>query len=74
MKTKIHSSITLDRVLPLAEEQMCGLSNPGICLACGEERDGCEPDAREYTCDNCNESQVYGAEEILGMISTVEFK
>ena len=39
--------------------------NPGFCLACGEEQDGCEPDARHYECECCGKRQVYGAEEIL---------
>ena len=44
-----------------------GLDNPGFCLACGEEADGCEPDARGYECDSCGKRQVYGAAEILMM-------
>lgn len=39
----------------------------GFCLACGHEQDGCEPDARRYTCEECGEKRVYGAEEILIM-------
>ncbi len=41
------------------------LDNPGFCLSCGEEQEGCEPDALGYTCDYCGEPRVYGAEEIL---------
>lgn len=37
------------------------LSNPGICMACGEEFEGVEPDAEEYPCEACGEAQVYGA-------------
>lgn len=39
----------------------------GFCLACGSQADGVEPDARNYECENCGESQVYGAEEIVLM-------
>ena len=39
----------------------------GFCLACGFEQDGCEPDARNYRCEDCGERQVFGAEEILVM-------
>ena len=39
----------------------------GFCIACGEEADGVEPDAHEYTCDHCNTNNVYGAEELLLM-------
>ena len=42
-----------------------GLDNPGFCLACGQEQDGCEPDARNYACESCGENRVFGAEEIL---------
>lgn len=41
--------------------------NLGFCLACGEQQEGCEPDARGYECEACGENQVYGAEEILVM-------
>lgn len=37
----------------------------GFCTGCGAERGGCEPDAREYPCEECGEDKVYGAEELL---------
>lgn len=37
----------------------------GFCRECGHEQDGCEPDARNYTCERCGASAVYGAEEML---------
>jgi hypothetical protein len=39
----------------------------GFCIACGEETDGIEPDARNYHCDACNKPKVFGAPEILLM-------
>lgn len=39
----------------------------GFCIACGAERDSCEPDARNYECYDCGEHQVFGAEELLIM-------
>jgi len=39
----------------------------GFCLACGAERENCEPDARKYRCDSCNRHTVCGAEEIALM-------
>jgi len=42
-------------------------SGPGFCLACGEEADGCEPDARQYECEACGARKVYGIEELLMM-------
>jgi hypothetical protein len=37
----------------------------GICRACGEERESCEPDARKYLCPVCQAPEVYGIEELL---------
>jgi hypothetical protein len=39
----------------------------GFCLACGAEREGCEPDARKYPCECCGKNLVFGAEEIALM-------
>lgn len=62
---QMHESITLERIQPLAESQMFGLENPGVCLACGEERDGCEPDAEGYECYECGAMKVMGASELM---------
>lgn len=39
----------------------------GFCVACGAERDCCEPDARNYECESCGEKKVFGLEELLIM-------
>jgi len=39
----------------------------GRCIACGAEAYGCEPDAREYPCGECDENHVYGIEELMLM-------
>ena len=62
---KMHSSLTVDRVMEAAKRQMFGMDNPGFCVACGEEADGCEPDARNYPCEACEENKVFGASELL---------
>ena len=54
-------------LLDAVERQMFGTDNPGFCVACGEEQDGCEPAARRYPCDSCGARQVYGAAELLLM-------
>lgn len=64
-RSEIHSSITTERVLEAAERHNNSLDNPGLCLACGNEQDGCEPDARKYECEACGCHEVYGAEELL---------
>lgn len=62
---KMHPSITLARISAAIKQAQATLYNPGFCVACGEECDGIEPDAREYECESCGESAVYGAEELL---------
>jgi hypothetical protein len=64
----IHKSITQERVTDAITEQMTSLSNPGFCHACGEDADGCEPDAEDYPCEGCDENAVYGAEQTLFML------
>lgn len=49
------------------EEAMRSDSNTGFCLECGEEADGCEPDAEHYLCEACGAAEVFGAQEILMM-------
>lgn len=65
---KLHPSLTQDRIIDAAKRQMCGLDNPGLCVACGNEQEGCEPDAREYVCEACGEKTVYGASELVQML------
>jgi hypothetical protein len=62
---KVHKSITADRVIAAVKNAAGSLDNPGFCLACGEDAEGCEPDARGYECEYCGEHKVYGAEETL---------
>ena len=40
----------------------------GFCLACGATAHGVESDARDYTCEECGQPKVYGAEEVLMMV------
>lgn len=60
VKMQIHSSITEKRIVQLAEDNNAHCMNMGVCIACGEERDSCEPDARNYECEYCGENQVQG--------------
>ena len=61
-------AIPLTELMEAIEENNSrGCTNWGFCLACGAQQDGCEPDARHYECEECEERRVYGAEEILMM-------
>lgn len=61
----LHKSLTIDRVMDAVNRETFGLDNPGFCLACGAEVEGCEPDAEYYECDECGARQVFGAAECL---------
>ena len=67
-KTHWHPSLTFERVEDAVEREMFDLDNPGFCLICGAEADGCEPDARNYQCATCGAHQVFGAAELLLMM------
>jgi hypothetical protein len=49
------------------EEALARDDDTGFCLDCGNEQSGCEPDARNYECDDCGKRMVFGAAEILMM-------
>lgn len=65
---KVHPSISPERIADAIQESHTTLANPGFCIACGADADGCEPDARGYACDECDAHAVYGAEELLFMV------
>jgi hypothetical protein len=62
---KMHPSITIDRVIEANQRYDQTLDNPGFCIACGADADGCEPDAERYRCEECGCRQVYGAQQLL---------
>jgi hypothetical protein len=62
---KLPPSLTIDIIADAVERHNHSLDNPGFCLACGVENEGCEPDMRKGRCESCGERQVYGAEELL---------
>ena len=51
---RIPQEVLMDAI----ERSQTGLDNPGFCLACGEEQEGCEPDARGYECESCGAHRV----------------
>lgn len=57
--------VTFKRVMKLAEMD----DYRGVCIACGKEVRGVEPDARRYECEKCGKDKVYGAEELVLMLA-----
>ena len=57
----------------MTEDEYSSLSEDytGLCIFCGEEHSGKEPDASKDECEACNKRGVYGMEEliIMGLIS-----
>jgi len=41
----------------------------GICVKCGYEQYGVEPDAEKYKCDDCDKRAVYGAEQVILLLA-----
>jgi hypothetical protein len=61
----------MTRKFTLEEIQEADDMQQGFCIACGALRDCCEPDARNYQCEECGENEVYGAQELalMGFVS-----
>ena len=57
----IDSPLTKDQIISAVRRD----DNIGLCIACGDESTGIEPDARRCKCDSCGEYCVFGAEELL---------
>jgi hypothetical protein len=51
----------------MSESEARSMDTSGLCLACGVEAEGIEPDARECRCSACGEMKVYGVEELVLM-------
>jgi len=68
-RSRWHKSLTEEVIAEAVERSIANLDNPGFCLICGAEAEGCEPDARKYECGACGEKQVYGAEELLMVVA-----
>ena len=63
----MNFTMTIDEYRRASEEY------EGLCTKCAAEAYGVEPDARKYTCEECDEPAVYGLEELL-MMGKVEFR
>lgn len=52
-----------DRLIEISQSD----STTGVCLACGNEQGGVEPDAHNIPCGACGRHAVAGADHILIM-------
>lgn len=68
-KHQKDGSVKILKMFEMSEAQYRDLSNDngGLCLSCGEISYCCEPDARGYACEACDENRVYGLDECLLM-------
>ena len=53
--------VTNERIIEAIQED----ANRGFCKKCGADAYGVEPDARNYPCESCDATAVFGAEEFL---------
>jgi hypothetical protein len=53
--------VTNERIVEAIQED----ANRGFCKKCGADAYGVEPDARNYPCESCDATAVFGAEEFL---------
>jgi hypothetical protein len=53
------------RTITLEQYEEAERLQHGICKSCGATRECCEPDARNYRCDECGERRVFGPHEWL---------
>lgn len=62
--------------IKMTSDDYCEARNEyvGYCISCGAEHYQIEPDARNYLCEECEERQVFGIEELLmgGQLEIVE--
>lgn len=55
------------KTFTLEQIQTADDAQEGFCVTCGTSRECCEPDAREYPCDECGTQTVFGAQELVMM-------
>lgn len=63
---KLAPQVTRTQILALVMAKLEHDENgAGLCLGCGADAEGAEPDARNLPCDACGSLLVFGLEEIL---------
>lgn len=70
-----NGAVVKGPVFIMGEDEYQGMNEDGggVCLACGAECSGVEPDAVGYRCEDCGMNKVYGLENAL-LMGRVKFK
>lgn len=66
MQIQPHPSVTMERI---EDAFVDAWSTLGICVACGADQNGVKLDARRRRCNTCTRHAVYGAQELLMLMS-----
>lgn len=61
----LYPAIDRDELEAAVKDSLFGMGSAGFCKECGAQRDGCEPDARDYECYECGAMAVDGAEWLM---------
>ena len=59
IKARYHFSCTI------AEYRHASANHVGLCSACGDDAESCEPDCRDRRCETCGQFAVCGLEELM---------
>jgi len=54
-------------MITIEQYQEAQEDNIGYCTNCGAKKECCEPDANNYTCDECGANKVQGCDNLLLM-------
>jgi hypothetical protein len=65
-----HKSINSERIA----QAEASLDEPGFCLACGKEVEGCDRDCEKGECERCGEAAVYGVDMTIMMLGRERLK
>ena len=72
MPPAIHASLSPTRIESLAHEAFWQPDPPGVCIACGTEVRGIDPERERAPCGACGARRVYGAQRLVFLLMGVE--
>ena len=72
MPPTLHPTLSPERVESLAHEAFWQPDPPGVCIACGTEVRGIDPERERATCPSCGQRAVSGAQRLVFLMMGVE--